>query len=638
MTRPLVIGAVAFGLVTFAYRYLSFSEFSNDHFVHLSLAQQITRGALPVRDFVERGLPLMSLASAAGQAVLGTGLRSELIVIALAFGLASALTFAAAAQLSGAATIAVVAAAVPVLAYPVSYGYPKLLAPAVGLMAASWYCAMPNPRRGALLAAAIVVAFLFRHDLAVLLGAGVLAMMLGLHGLTRAALIAAARVTVVATLVVSPYLLWLQMYQGVGAYVRDGIAFSRREAQRSNWLWDAPRFSVDTSRPFLTRLGYRPVVNVRWQPDASEAAIGAAEARHGLIRLDLNSPQSWRYELSRWSANDLEQLVKDPAAADTQGIDRAMYHLQTPAPGWFRTLLIHIYGPGDGLRLAANSVAALYYAIWLLPFAAAVALAARWKGTLPAHRALVTMVVVVQLVMNATMLRDPLDTRMRDVLVPTALLMSYLAGLAWWAGARGTGRVARRVVTVCALVGIAASAAVLGDAWTGLGRTQIAQGPGGIRQQLRQIRRTLAPPDQRTGRLPAGYRPLVDYIARCTPGDARLLTLTFAPEIFFFTGRAFAGGQVSLSPGYFAGPSHAALLIRRVSSEYVPLVIMDNQTQQEMLGAYPEIGAYVRAHYAEVGRFPLTPEKAFVVLGANGATSAVTIGDQQLPCFAGPRA
>jgi len=87
--------------LTFAYRYLSFTDFSNDHFVHLSVAQQITMGDLPVRDFVERGLPLMPLISAAGQVLFGEGLRSELWVIAIAYGAAAALTYVVAMQMSG---------------------------------------------------------------------------------------------------------------------------------------------------------------------------------------------------------------------------------------------------------------------------------------------------------------------------------------------------------------------------------------------------------------------------------------------------------------------------------------------------------------------------------------------------------
>jgi hypothetical protein len=99
--KRFAIGALALALSTVAYRYLSFTDFSNDHFVHLSVAQQITMGDLPVRDFVERGLPLMPLISAAGQALFGEGLRSELWVIATAYGIAAALTYVVALQMSG---------------------------------------------------------------------------------------------------------------------------------------------------------------------------------------------------------------------------------------------------------------------------------------------------------------------------------------------------------------------------------------------------------------------------------------------------------------------------------------------------------------------------------------------------------
>ena len=419
MKRGVVIGAIVFGFLTFAYRYLSFTEFSNDHFVHLSLAQQITCGALPVRDFVERGLPLMSMLSAVGQVVLGEGLRSELVVIALAFGMAAALTYVVAA--------AAIGRAMSVARWRRSCQCSRIRSATA--IRSCWrrrsgssrhggialkpdsdaggghgrgnrgrVPASPRPRRGPRPG-------IDRHDRRApgpeprVTGRGCSSD--PRHGSDRRA----------------PYLIWVQAYQGVGAYVSDGLAFSRREAQRANW-WNGPRFGVDSSRPFFAPIGQGPVVNVRWEDEVSDAAIAAAEARHHLTRLDLNSPRSWQYELSRWSASDLERLVTDPAAADTQGIDRASYTLQVPAPEGWRTLLIHVYGPGDGLRLAANSIAALYYAIWLLLIAALVALAATWTRAQPAHRALVTMVVAVQLLMNATMLRDPLDTRMRDVLVP----------------------------------------------------------------------------------------------------------------------------------------------------------------------------------------------------------------------------
>jgi hypothetical protein len=615
MKRP-VIGALALALLTIAYRYLSFTDFSNDHFVHLSVAQQITMGALPVRDFVERGLPLMPAISAAGQVLFGEGLRSELWVIALAYGVAAALTYVVALQLSSSVTVAALSALVPVVVYPVSYSYPKLLAPALGFAAAFWYCAKPDTVRAVLLSAAIAVAFLLRHDLGVFLGVSVMAMVDAYHGVARATLVMAARTAAIALLIVSPYLAWVQAYEGLSAYVREGVVFSQREAERANW-WTPPPFAVDSSR-LVERFAHGPVVNVRWQPDASAASISDAEARHGLVRQAMNSPQSWSYELRRWSSSDIERLVRDPLAADTHGIDRSTYGLQVSAPSGVNSWLVHVYGPGDGLRVRANALAALFYLVWLVPIAAAVMLARTWSTSTPAIRALVAMSLVMQLAMNVTMLRDPIETRIRDVLVPVSLLVAWLGGLGWRAVASVRPTVVRRAAVAFVLVMVVCGTAAVGDAATHIGRTNVLHGIDGINVRLRNIRRSLSPPDERTGRLSPPYRTLVTSLVRCTPPGARLLTLTFAPEIFFYTHRGFAGGHVSFSPGYYTSDRDATVLLQRLASEDVPFVILDSQTEVEMLGDYPRIGSYVRANYHEAWRVPLTHEKAFVVLGRNG--------------------
>jgi hypothetical protein len=638
MKARLAVGALAIGLLTVAYRYLSFTDFSNDHFVHLSVAQQITMGALPVRDFVERGLPLMPLISAAGQVVLGEGLRSELWVIAIAFGIAAGLTFLVALQSSGSATVAALSALVPVAAYPVSYSYPKLLAPALGFAAALWYCARPDTARAVLMAATVAVAFLLRHDLGVFLGASVIAMMMAYHGVSKPTLISAARVAGIAVLIVAPYLLWVQVYEGLGTYVREGVVFSQREAQRANW-WTPPPFAVDSNRPLFERVAHGPVVNVRWQTDASAASIADAESRHRLVRQALNSPQSWTYEMRRWSSSAIEQLVRDPLAADTQGIDRATYSLQVSAPTGVKGWLVNVYAPGDGMRVRPNATAALFYLVWLVPIAAVFVLARTWSTSTPTIRALVAMSLVMQFAMNLTMLRDPVETRIRDVLVPVSLLIAWLAGLAWQATLAGLAwqatpagtaasirpTVMRRVAAVLVLVVIVAGTAAVGDASTHIERTNVMNGIDGINLRLRTTRRVLSPPDQRTGPLAPAYRTLVTSLGRCTPPGSRLLTLTFAPEILFYTNRGFAGGHVSFSPGYYTSERDATVLLQRVSTEDVPFVILDSQTEGEMLGDYPRIGSYVRSNYHEAWRVPLTNEKAFVVLARNGSAECARL-------------
>ena len=618
MNRRVGAAAFACGLLTAAYRYLSFTELANDHFVHLSTAQQITLGALPVRDFVERGLPLMSMLSAAGQVMFGEGLRAELLLIVLGFGCAAALTFVAAAQASGSAGLATLAAALPVLVYPVSYSYPKLLAPSAALVAAGWYGITPTTSRAVVLSCAIACAFLLRHDLGVIAGAGALAAIVARHGATRESSTAAGRVMLIASLLIAPYLLWVQVYEGVVQYTADGVAFSRREASRANW-WGPPSFAIDTTRSLVSRLGHGPVINVRWTDDASDDRIREAEARHRLRRLDPNSARSWQYELRRWSRGDLAQLISDPIVGDTQGIDRAAARLQVPAPTGLDAWLMHLYGPGEGLRFRANALAALFHLAWFSAAAAALVLAMTWRSSPPEIRAIVIMAVVMQLFMNLTMLRDPLETRLRDVFMPAAVLTAYLAGCAWRAAARSRIVWGWRAVVAAMLVLIVTAAGSVGEATMRLARTGATDGIDGVRQRLRTLRRTLSPPDHRTGRLAPAYQPVVAYIKRCTRPDARLLTLTFAPELFFYTGRGFAGGQVSLSPGYFSRDRDASLLLQRLSSEDVPLVILDSQTQTEMLEGYPRIGAFVRSRYHEVARFPLTSQKAFVVLGQRDA-------------------
>lgn len=633
MKSQLAIGAVALALVTIAYRYLSFTDFSNDHFVHLSVAQQITMGDLPVRDFVERGLPLMPLISAAGQVLFGEGLRSELWVIAIAYGIVAALTYVVALQMSGSATIAALTALLPVVVYPVTYSYPKLLAPALGCAAECWYCARQDTLRAVVLSLAIAAAFLLRHDLGVFLGVSTVVMMLAYHGVSRPSLLSAGRVPAIALLIVAPYLAWVQVYEGLGTYVRAGVVFSQREAQRANW-WTPPPFSVDSSRPLFERFAHGPVINVRWQPNASEASIADAESRHRLVRQSLNSPQSWTYEMRRWSTSDIERLVKDPLAADTHGIDRSAFSVQVSAPTGLKGWLVNVYGPGEGMRVRANATAALFYLVWLAPIVAAGVLAKTWSTSTPAIRALVAMLLAMQFAMNLTMLRDPIETRIRDVLVPVSLLTAWLAGRIWHMRSTGMdwraslsirSTVVRRLAVAVVLVMIVAGTAAVGDASTQIERTNLANGIDGISLRLRTIRRVLSPPDQRTGRLSPPYRTLVTSLVRCTSPGSRLLTLTFAPEIFFYTHRAFAGGHVSFSPGYYTSDRDATMLLQRVSSEDVPFVILDNQTEGEMLGDYPRIGAYVRANYHEAWRVPLTSEKAFVVLARNGSAECARL-------------
>src|SRR5262245_8629522 len=59
--------AVAITVAVGGFGFLSTTDLSNDHFMQLSLAQQVLKGDVPGRDFIDVGMPFAYLISAATQ-------------------------------------------------------------------------------------------------------------------------------------------------------------------------------------------------------------------------------------------------------------------------------------------------------------------------------------------------------------------------------------------------------------------------------------------------------------------------------------------------------------------------------------------------------------------------------------------
>ena len=213
-----------------------FGGFDDDHFVPFAYAKQVEAGEQPLRDFAGLGLQgawpsLTYEVSAWGQRRLGDNLRSEAIVTVAGVGLAAAITFLAAAELSN-AWWAALAVPVSVIVAPTLYNYPKVLALATAALAIARYARRPG--RAPLIAAAVVtaIAFLFRHDLAVYVGVGVVLACVVAGQRARAVrdvLFYAALTLILLT----PSLAYVQRYDGLVQYALDSLALSRREADRT---------------------------------------------------------------------------------------------------------------------------------------------------------------------------------------------------------------------------------------------------------------------------------------------------------------------------------------------------------------------------------------------------------------------
>jgi hypothetical protein len=243
----MAVGMTAVAIATFAFRWLSLTDLTNDHFDHVARAAQVLLGQWPVRDFVDPGLPLTYLMSAAAHALVGNPFVAEALLFGAGFAAAAALSFRAVTLATGSAAIALVAVTLQVASYPRTYSYPKLLVYAMAILVAWWAVdrpaasasgatsgppAGPSPRRLAALAAITAVAYLFRHDHGVYVGIAALVLLIvdGWAAGPRHLAAICGRYIAFTVAFMLPHLAYVQWASGLRDYLTVAAAYSRTEA------------------------------------------------------------------------------------------------------------------------------------------------------------------------------------------------------------------------------------------------------------------------------------------------------------------------------------------------------------------------------------------------------------------------
>ena len=225
--RALACTVVAVLLLAFTclYRFNTlggrFAGFDNDHFVPFAYAKQVEAGEQPLRDFEGLGLQgawpsLTYEMSALAQRWFGDNLRSEALLTVAAVGVAAMLTFLAAASVAP-SLWAAVATLVSVFVAPTLYNYPKVLILSAAALTIARYCRRPSALGVVAGSVLTAVAFLFRHDLAVYAGVGLL--LAYLIGSGRPERVNRTLLYVALTLLLlTPSLIWVQRYAGLIQY------------------------------------------------------------------------------------------------------------------------------------------------------------------------------------------------------------------------------------------------------------------------------------------------------------------------------------------------------------------------------------------------------------------------------------
>jgi hypothetical protein len=226
------MSALAMGVAVCGFRVLTDGGLTNDHFMHLAWAQQVLLGDMPYRDFVEPGMPLMYLLSAAVQQ-LWAGPFSEIVLTSAMLGIAAAATCWLVTRMTGSLLLGALAVIAEAILQPRLYGYPKILVPPVVLVALWHYAEAPSRRRLLWLAGASVFGGLLRYDLglfAVISCLGGLLAMPGTPAATR--LRHAGAYAALALLIVAPYLLAVHWTSGLWEQVRESLEFAKAESHQ----------------------------------------------------------------------------------------------------------------------------------------------------------------------------------------------------------------------------------------------------------------------------------------------------------------------------------------------------------------------------------------------------------------------
>lgn len=128
---------------------------------------------------------------------------------------------------------------------------------------------------------------------------------------------------------------------------------------------------------------------------------------------------------------------------------------------------------------------------------------------------------------------------------------------------------------------------------------------------------------------------MTDYLRRCTQSDDRIFAGWFAPELYFFSQRAFAGGMVVTFGHHWSEAANQRRIIAKMETESVPIVLLQND-DTDFRRTYGQLDAYLRTQYhtAASTSFDEPDDPLYTVMVRNGLDPVATDPTSSLPCFA----
>jgi len=529
---------VALFIATVAWRFLTFTGFTNDHYAHLALAQQMLLGDRPIRDFSDPGWPLTYLLTAAAWLVAGDTMATEWTITAAGFALGAACTVAAGFRLSGSLAIGILVTVLETLIFPRSYSYPKVLMYGAGAWAMVALAAQPSRVRILLTAVIVAIAFLFRHDHGLFIGVAS-AVCLALSSRADGWRIAAKRVaalTAATAMLLLPWALFVALNGGLVAYFQAGLEYARTEAEATS--------------------------------------------------------------LTSWPT-----LALAPA-----------------------------------LNSTANAEAWLFWLFWSLPALCGIIACRRLlrrEERWPGECAAVAALAVVATLVNASFLRETLQVRLPDAVVPAALLGAWALGVCW------SGRWRRHALQVLVQLGAIAVVTVSAMAVSQISclpeqydNSGIGRRLTGVRARAIEVSELLRSPHRRDtpSRYSGALMPFFGYLDRCTSRSERLIVTGEFPDVLVMAGRRFAGDGVVFG-SWYSSVTHQDRTIARLQARPALFVLHmgDYATFRNRFGP---VDTYLAGQYEPMAEIPVDAGSDIRILVLRDRRAARVDAETGWRCFA----
>jgi hypothetical protein len=137
-----------------------------------------------------------------------------------------------------------------------------------------------------------------------------------------------------------------------------------------------------------------------------------------------------------------------------------------------------------------------------------------------------------------------------------------------------------------------------------------------------------------SGRIPA-LVPFFEYLDRCTTIEHRLFVAGYAPEIFTYARRLFAGGHGQFIQGYQVSDETLQQIVARLQRQFVLFALMQSDEEPGWRAESAPVDAFIGANFSPLAEIVLDKDRTVRILVRNGADAIRTGTDSKTgwPCF-----